>query len=51
MDFSQQSMEEIIINPRKWAEKVAEQEITKHLSRYKKAKDLGEKFAKEITNG
>ena len=50
MDFSQESLEEIILNPRSWAEKVAEKEIVVHLDKYKKAKDLGEQFAKEITS-
>ena len=41
----------MILNPRKWAEKVAEVEIVKNLSKYKEAKTLGEEFAKEITDG
>lgn len=51
MDFSKESLEKIILNPRAWAEKVAEKEIVIHLDKYKKAKDLGEQFAKEITDG
>ena len=50
MDFSKESLGKIILNPRAWAEKVAENEIVKHIDRYKKAKKLGEEFAKEITN-
>jgi hypothetical protein len=44
-------MQEIILNPRKWAEKVAEKEIVKNIDKYKKAKKLGEEFAKEVTSG
>ncbi len=51
MEFSKQKIQEVILNPRAWAEKVAETEIVKNLNRYKEAKKLGEEFAKEITNG
>ena len=44
-------MQEIILNPRKWAEKVAEKEIVKSIDKYKKAKKLGEDFAREVTDG
>lgn len=50
MDFSKESIQEIIKNPRAWAEKVAEKEIVTHIEKYKKAKELGETFAKEITD-
>jgi len=43
-------LEKIILNPRAWAEKVAEKEIVVHIDKYKEAKVLGEKFAKEIVN-
>ena len=41
----------MILNPRAWAENVAEVEIVKHLDKYKEAKKLGEEFAREITSG
>ena len=50
MDFSRENLDKIILNPRAWAEKVAENEIVTHIDRYKKAKKLGEDFAKEITD-
>ena len=50
VDFSQESLEKVILNPRVWAEKVAEKEIVVHIDKYKEAKVLGEKFAKEITS-
>jgi len=51
VEFNQkESMQEIILNPRKWAEKIAEGSILDNLDKYKKAKELGEFFAKEITN-
>ena len=49
MEFSKEKMKEIILNPRAWAEKVAEREVLKNLGKYKDAKVLGEKFAKEIS--
>ena len=48
MEFSKEKIQEIILNPRAWGEKVAEKEILKNLDKYKNAKSLGEKFAKEI---
>ena len=50
MDFSKEQIDQIILNPRTWAEKVAEKEIVVHIDKYKKAKKLGEEFAKEITD-
>ena len=50
MEFKNQEIQEIILNPRAWAEKIAEKEIVSHLDRYKKAKELGNSFAKEIVN-
>lgn len=41
-------IEEIIENPRDWAEQIAEREIIKHLPLYSKAVKLGEDFANEI---
>jgi len=41
-------VEEIIDNPRDWAEQIAEREILKHLPLYSKAVKLGEEFANEI---
>ena len=51
MEFKNQEIQEIILNPRAWAEKIAEKEIVRNLEKYKKAKKLGEAFAKEITDG
>ena len=51
MEFNKEQIQEVILNPRKWAEKIAESEIVRHIDRYKKAKELGESFAKEVTNG
>ena len=48
MDLSKEQIQEIIQNPRAWAEKVAEKELLNNLHRYKEAKTLGENFAKEI---
>ena len=50
MDFSKESLDKIILNPRVWAEKVAEKEIVVHIDRNKEAKNLGEQFAKEIAS-
>ena len=41
-------IEEIIDNPREWAEQIAEREILKYLPLYTKAFKLGEEFANEI---
>ena len=41
-------IEEIIDNPRDWAEQIAEREIIKFLPLYSKAVKLGEEFANEI---
>jgi len=43
-------IEEIIDNPREWAEQIAEREILKHLPLYSKAVKLGEEFANEIVD-
>lgn len=40
----------MISNPRAWAEKVAEKQIVLNIGKYKEAKKLGEKFAKEIVD-
>ena len=40
----------ILDNPQEWAEKFAEESILKELPRYRKAKKMGEKFAREITD-
>ena len=50
VEFKKEKIQEIILNPRAWAEKVAEKEIVDNIDRYKKAKELGESFAKEITD-
>ena len=39
----------ILENPQEWAEKTAEEAIMGKLDVYKKAKKLGEEFAREIT--
>ena len=44
------NIKEIIENPQKWAENFAENAIMKEVPRYLKAKNLGEKFAREITD-
>ena len=41
---------DIIENPTEWAEKFAEDTIMKEVPRYLKAKNLGEAFAREITD-
>ena len=41
---------EILDDLESWAEKTAENAIIAELPRYKKAKKLGEKFAREITD-
>ena len=43
-------IEEIIENPQAWAEQFAESAILQEVPRYLKAKNLGEKFAREITD-
>jgi len=43
-------IKEIIADPGAWAEKFAESAIVKEVPRYLKAKNLGEKFAREITD-
>ena len=43
-------IKEIIENPQEWAEKIAEDTIMQEVPRYLKAKNLGEKFAREITS-
>ena len=43
-------IKEIIADPQVWAEQFAESAILKEVPRYLKAKNLGEKFAREITN-
>ena len=43
-------IEEIIENPQEWAEQIAEDTIMQEVPRYLKAKNLGEKFAREITS-
>ena len=43
-------IKEIIADPGAWAEKFAESAILKEVPRYLKAKNLGENFAREITD-
>ena len=43
-------IEDIMQNPQEWAEKFAEDVVMKEVPRYLKAKNLGEKFAREITD-
>ena len=43
-------IKEILADPSAWAEKFAESAILKEVPRYLKAKNLGENFAREITN-
>ena len=43
-------IEKIMDDPQAWAEKFAEGAIIEELPRYQKAKKLGEKFAREITD-
>ena len=40
----------ILDNPQEWAEKFAEDAIIDNLDIYRKAKKLGEEFAREITD-
>ena len=41
---------EIVADPGRWGEEVAEKAVMKEVPRYLKAKKLGEKFAREITD-
>ena len=43
-------IKKIVENPQEWAEEFAESAIMKEVPRYLKAKNLGEKFAREITS-
>ena len=43
-------IKDIIENPREWAEQIAEKAIMQEVPRYLKAKNLGENFAREITD-
>ena len=43
-------IKDIIADPQAWAEKFAESAILKEVPRYLKAKNLGENFAREITD-
>ena len=43
-------IEKIVESPQEWAEEFAESTIMKEVPRYLKAKNLGEKFAREITD-
>ena len=43
-------IEDILDDPQEWAEKFAEDALLKELPRYRKAKKMGEKFAREITS-
>ena len=44
------NIKEIIADPSAWAEQFAEDALMKEVPRYLKAKNLGEKFAREITS-
>ena len=44
------NIKEIIADPGAWAEQFAEDTLMKEVPRYLKAKNLGEKFAREITS-
>lgn len=44
----QESVEEILEDPREWAEIVAEKEIIAHITKYEKAKKLGRQFAEKL---
>ena len=39
------NIEEVLANPRAWAEKIGQEMLVKESSRIKKAKKLGEEFA------
>ena len=43
-------IKEIIENPQEWAEEFAEKALVKEVPTYLKAKKIGEKFAREITD-
>ena len=43
-------IKEIVADPQVWAEQLAESAILKEVPRYLKAKNLGENFAREITD-
>ena len=43
-----ESPEEILENPREWAEIVAGEQIILHIKKYEKAKKLGKQFAKKL---
>ena len=44
------NIKDIIENPREWGEQISEDIIMKEVPRYLKAKNLGEAFAREITD-
>ena len=43
-------IKDIIEDPQAWGEEFAENAVMKEVPRYLKAKNLGEKFAREITD-
>ena len=44
------NIEDIIENPKEWAEKFAEKTVVENIPRYLKAKKLGKEFADDIKN-
>jgi hypothetical protein len=50
IELPQDSIEDIIVSPAEWAEEIAGNVIMSQIFRYNKAKKLGEKFAREITD-
>ena len=44
------NIEEILENPQEWAEELAISAILEEVPRYQKAKEAGERFAREITD-
>ena len=44
------NVEDIIENPKEWAEKFAEKTVVENIPRYMNAKELGKEFADEIRN-
>ena len=44
------NIQNIIENPREWAELFAEKVVVENIPRYMNAKELGKEFADEITN-
>ena len=44
------NIEDIIENPKEWAEKFAEKTVVENIPRYLEAKKLGKEFADEIRN-